>query len=366
MRQRGAVFPALLALISAGGAAAQESAAPARVVDTVEIDPRVFGAAFGGVSGMDYDRRTRRWVLLSDDRSDHAPSRFYTVQIARDARGWRLRGARQVALRNREGARFPKAEIGVEAVDPEAIRVAPNGRSLIWASEGDAKDGYGPTIRRIDRRGQVIAQIPLPANLRLDPAGARGTRDNGTIEGLAFTPDGALWLAMEMPLVEDGLPANDDQSAPVRFTRLRDGVPAQQFAYQPDTVVAAARGRDGDNGVTEILAIDAWRILVLERSGAKHADGTYRFHCRLYLADFTVATDVAAVNSLRGATLTPATKRLLLDFDRLPSNPGNLEAMTWWPVGARDHLLIANDNNFVAGDSTRLLLLSLPAWLRTP
>lgn len=359
---RSVLLAALLALAPARVAMAQERAVPAapvRVIDTLVLAPEAFGPAFGGISGIDYDRRQHRWLLLSDDRSDHAAARFYTVRMARDARGWRLRGLRRVPLRDVHGGRFPAAGGGGEAVDPEAIRVTPDDHSLIWSSEGDAKDGYGPAVRRMDRRGRTIASVALPGNLRFDPTGARGTRDNGTLEGIDFTPDGALWLAMEMPLIEDGPTPGDDHAALVRFTRLREGAPAQQFAYPVDAVPAAARG--GDNGVAEILAIDDRRMLVLERAGAKDAGGVYRFHCRLYLADFAAAEDVSARASLDGAGVTPATKRLLFDFDGLADDPGNLEAMAWWPSapGAPDHLVIANDNNFVAGEPTRLLLLSL-------
>jgi hypothetical protein len=355
------VWAAALLLLGAAAPPPVPGQVGVEVLGTVELDPRRFDAGFGGISGIDYDPRQRRWLLLSDDRSDHAPARVYTVRIGRRVDGrWTVGRGRAVVLTDVAGAAFPKAGTGREAVDPEAIRIAPDRRTLLWASEGDAKDGYGPAVRRMDRRGRTIGQVPLPATLRLDPAGRRGVRDNGTIEGLDFTPDGALWLAMERPLIEDAPLTDQGSAALVRFTRLRDGQPARQFAYRLDPV----RGQGADNGVSEILAIDDRRMLVIERSGTPLGGGRYLFHCRLYLADFSAATEIPAAGP-GGALVMPAAKRLLLDFDTVADNPGNLEAMAWWPSGdgKRDHIVIANDNNFVAGEPTRLLLLSLATAL---
>lgn len=346
--------------------------APARPlverVGTVELDPRRFDTAFGGISGISYDPRQRRWLLLSDDRSDHAPARFYTVRMTRAENGrWLVGRGRRVALRDAHGAAFPVAGLGREAVDPESIRVAPDGRSLYWSSEGDIRHGHGPVVRRIDRRGRTLGQVALPRNLGLDPTGKGGARDNATLEGLDFAPDGALWLAMEAPLIEDGLPAGDGRTALVRFTRLEEGAPARQFAYRLDSVPPDRAAKGADNGVTEILMLDDRRMLVIERSGVPAGAGRFRFHCRLYLADFTGATDVAAVARLDEAMIAPATKRLLLDFDEFPEGSGNLEGMAWWPSpdGGRDRIVLVNDNNFATGEPTRLLLLALsPAVLR--
>jgi hypothetical protein len=361
---------ALLVLATQGGAQERPAAlaAPAvRMVDTIELDPHRFDTGFGGISGIDYDVRRRRLLLLSDDRSDHAPARFYTARLARAAHGhWRVTDRGSVALRDARGAVFPSAGQGREAVDPEAVRVAPDGRRLIWSSEGDINHGYGPAIRWMDRQGRTQGQAALPANLAPDPTGRSGPRDNRTIEGLDFTPDGALWLAMEAPLIEDGLPAGDDRGALVRFTRLEAAAPTRQFAYRLDAVPPRATGKDADNGVSEILALDDRRMLVLERSGAPIGGGRYRFHCRLYLADFTAATDVAAVARLEGAAITVAAKRLLIDFDDLPGDMGNLEGMAWWPSPRRDRIVLVNDNNFVEDAPTRLIILALNPALPAP
>ena len=360
--RRGLIAAALLAI---GGASSAIAQALVERVDQVTLDPRVFDAAFGGISGIDYDHRKRRWLLLSDDRSDHAPARFYTVRIERRENGWRVHKGRRVGLHDARGATFPKAGSGHEAVDPESIRIAPDKRSVLWTSEGDVRDGFGPALHRSDRRGRLLDSVALPANLVLDPVGKRGIRDNGTLEGMTHTPDGALWVAMEAPLIEDGSPARAGNAPLVRFTRMASGKGVQQFAYRLDAAPPSQHGRNADNGVTEILAIDDRRMLVLERSGARNADGRFAFHCRLYLADFTSADDVAGVDSLKDREAGIAVKQLLLDFDTLPGDSlGNLEGMAWMP-GSRDQILLVNDNNFVVGEPTRLIVLELSPILLT-
>lgn len=367
-RRSGVVACAFMLLqgvpAQAGGDAA---AVPAVLLEQrIPLERGRFDDLFGGISGLTHDRRTNRWLMLSDDRSGHGPARFSSVRITQD-RGGRLRigKGRQVTLKDGAGRTFPRPGTGSEAVDPEAIRVSPDGRVLVWSSEGDVRDGVGPSVRRVDRKGKELGRAILPQNLRFDPTGATGIRDNATFEGLDFTPDGALWIAMEGPLIEDGLPAAPGRTAIVRFTRLEEGAPPRQYAYRLDAVPVAGPGATADNGVSEILAVDDHRMLVMERSGATDVGGRFQFHCRLYLADFAGAQDVAAVAGLSGHDVTMARKKLLVDFDTIVGAPfGNLEGMDW--LGAKlsngtRRLAIVNDDGFEADRSTELLVVTLPA-----
>lgn len=335
-----------------------------RVESRIVLPHERFGRGFGGISALAHDRRRDRWLLISDDRSVREPARFYRVELGRKGEDILFaHGARRVFLRDRQGATFPQPGTAQEAVDPEAIRMSPDGSGFVWASEGDARGGYGPAIRRMDRQGRETKRITLPDNIRFDPAGRRGTRDNRTIEGMDFSSDGALWIAMEAPLIEDGPVAGIGRPALVRFIRLKRGERPGQFAYPIDAIPVPPQGALADNGVSEILALDDERFLVLERSGAQHGDGRFVFHCRLYLADFRAATDLADRRSLTGTDVRAAQKTLLIDFDQLPGEPlGNLEGMAWWPDGieGRRHILFVNDNGLEAETPTELLLLSFP------
>ena len=313
----------------------------------------VDGAPFGGISGVDYDRRTDRWLMISDDRSDKAPARFFVGRLDYDAHGVRrLRLERQVPLRRDDGSTFPPAASPTgERADAEALRVDPQTRDLVWTTEGDAARGFDPAVRRTDRDGTAKGAIPTPPAFRFDPAKAKGARPNLTFEGLSFSPDGRwLWLSMEAPLIEDGPVSSVAAVGLTRIVRLdREGRVAARYAYRLDPVQAAP-ARRGDNGISEILAVDDHRLLVLERSGVEDGEGRFSYHCRLYVVDVRSAK-----------TDRPLAKRLLVNFDRLPGvAPSNLEAMAWGPMrGGLRTLVLFSDDNFNAAETQNVVVFAI-------
>lgn len=327
----------------------------ARILATIDLPSHVAGTRLGGISGLDFDRRRGAWLLISDDKSEQAAARLYRLRLSFGARsGLRLRAISAVSLRDAGGRTFPPQGTGKEAVDGEAIRLSPDGRHVLWSSEGDPRDGFGPALRMADRGGRTRSTVPLP-----EPVRSEG-RPNKTIEGLSYAPDGALWASMEAPLLHDGPPADVGRPAIVRFLRFRSAKAPRQFGYPIDPIVRRQPDRLADNGVSEILARRQDRLLVLERSGEQQTDGGFGFHCRLYLADFRNARDVTALR-LHAGMAGIATKRLLIDFDRLmPKGSGNLEAIGWWPGHRGRWLLMANDNNFADAAASRLILVALP------
>ncbi|SDA19823.1 esterase-like activity of phytase family protein [Sphingomonas sp. NFR15] len=322
------------------------------MIERIVLPPSAAGEAVGGISGIDYDRRRRAWLLISDDKSQHGPARLYRLRLTR------MRPSlAPVLLRDERGGVYPAPGSGKEAIDGEAIRLTPDGQRFAWSSEGDAEDGFGPAVRISDAGGRVRDSIPLPAAIKTDG------RPNRTVEGLAFTPDHALWVAMEAPLRRDGPAADIDHAALVRFTRIAPGAPPRQIGYRVDPIVRQRPNRLADNGVSEILAVDDDRLLVLERSGEQQDDGRFAFHCRLYLAYLRGADPVSLTAPLDPSRVRVATKRLLVDFDRLmPTGSGNLEGMAWWPGahGRHRRLVLVNDNNFAPDEATILTVIELP------
>lgn len=319
----------------------------------VPKDLAVDGAPFGGVSGIDYDPATGDWLMISDDRSDKAPARFYRVRLTYDAQGvfaFSLKDS--VPLRRENGETFPPTgSLGGERADAESLRRDPLNGQIVWSSEGDPARGFDSAVRRIDARGAHLGAVPLPTSLKFDSGGLSGTRPNLTIEGLSFSPDGrSLWLSMEAPLIQDGPVSSVAAGGLTRITRLdRRGRVRAQYAYRLDPVQAApAAGMRADNGISEILSVDNHRLLVLERSGVEVRKGHFAFHCRLYLVDMKQGQDIAGRESLASGTVRPLAKRLLVNFAKLKRiDAGNLEAMAWGPRlkdGRRTLVLMADDN----------------------
>jgi hypothetical protein len=309
------------------------------------------GAPFGGISGLDYDRASGSWLMISDDRSDMAPARYFRARLDYDTGGVRgLRLESSTPLRRQDGATFPSTATGPgERADAEALRVDPLNGQVLWSTEGDPERGFQPAVRRMDGQGAVLAPLPLPAALGFDPAGLSGARPNKTLEGLSFSPDGRfVWMSMEAPLIQDGPVSTVSVAGLTRITRTdREGRIVAQYAYRLDPVQAAT-ARRSDNGVSEILAIDDHQLLVLERSGVETALDRFAYYCRLYVVEVGVAQDIAGRASLQQGVVRPLAKRLLVNFTRLAGVPSsNLEAMAWGPSlpdGSRTLVLAADDN----------------------
>lgn len=320
------------------------------------------GGGYGGISGVDHDPRTGLWAFISDDKSEYGPSHFFLGRL--DLAAGRPCGPvleAMVPLRREDGTTFPDRKDGAEAADGESIRFDPLNRDLVWATEGDFEHGYPPSVRRMKADGTPVERTVVPDDLTFHADGLTGARKNATVEGLSWSADGrSLWLSMEWPLAQDGPIPSVAEGGLTRLTRLdRAGKVLAQYAYRVDPVQAASPVGVNDNGVSEILALDDHRLLVLERSGVKQADGRYSYHIRLYLADVARARDVSKVESLAATPVRPVEKRLLLNFDRLGMRIDNLEAMAWGPRqkdGART-LVLASDDNYDANQINQILVL---------
>ncbi len=269
-------------------------------VTTIPNDAVVDGTLVGGLSGLDYDPATGTWAMISDDKSDKAPARFYLGRIDLSAGTPRVSLDHAVTLQQVDGKPYPNAKTGGEVPDPESIRFDTSGAALWWSSEGERKLGVSPFVRESGRNGKFIANLTVPSMFKVSKDQEHGPRTNLGFEGLSFTPNhDALWLGMESALIEDGPIATTTAGTVARFTKVdRNGKVLGQYAYPVDPIQAVPKGKNADNGVSEILALDDNRLLVLERSGVEGADGIWTLYIRLYQADVGDATDVAGIPAL--------------------------------------------------------------------
>jgi len=216
-----------------------------------------------------------------------------------------------------------------------------------------------PFVRHATRDGKFIGELPLPPMFQMHPREEIGPRHNLSFEGLTFAADGeTLWVAMEAPLFQDGPVPTPVAGAFSRLTHYdRAGKILGQFAYPIDPIPAApAPGKNADNGVSEMLAINDHEFLLLERSGVEDAASAYCFHIRLYAVDVGGASDVSGIRALKDATFQSAKKRLVLDFDQLHQPwVDNLEGVAWGHRLANGHdtLVFVSDDNFVPAQQTQ-------------
>ncbi|WP_223167726.1 esterase-like activity of phytase family protein [Nonomuraea sp. SYSU D8015] len=325
---------------------------------------RFEGTAVGGLSGIDRDPRTGTWYFISDDRWRYDPARFYTGRLDFDAVSGELTRVRLTGvttLTRADGTPYPGYGRPWSA-DPETIRFDRWSGRLLWGDEGDRPDARNPgiplsmpAVRSMDLQGRHLGQLRLPRNLRLT-AVERGPRRNFGFEGLAVTPR-TITAVTEGPRYEDGPPPTLEQGAPVRLTVWnRLGGLHAQFVYplDPLPVAPVPPSAEADSGVSELLAIDQFRYLALERSWIPGVG----YKVRLYEIDLRGATDVLDRRSLSGGRpYRPVAKRLVHDLSEVLPPAQNLESMAWGPrlPSGECTLVIGSDDNFHPDEATQFL-----------
>ena len=370
---------AALTVAACGGGAV--SLSPERSVSSLrligqQILPRRVafgGTVVGGLSGIDYDAATQRYVLISDDRtttdSPNAP-RMYFADLAFDAASFTgVTLTSMFAMRQPDGNVYPKVP-DLLAADPESVRFDPVSGNLLWVSEGQRTVVVAtattpastilidPFVREITPLGTHVRQYAAPAMFKMS-ATETGPRNNLVFEGLTVTPDRSKTVVItENALFQDGPTPTLTSGATSRITVYdrASGVATAQFAYPLEKIQQAPvpEGQFSVNGATEILAVTDSKFLVLERSFSVGVAGN---QVRLYEIDVSNATNVLNIASLTDANATRVSKRLVLNFDTLKTQLGgiaNLEGITFGPKLANGHdsLVVVADDNFPAAAST--------------
>jgi hypothetical protein len=328
----------------------------------------------GGLSALTYDRARDRYYAVSDDRSQLAPARFYTLKLDLNNTGIQNITLENVTLlKTEDNQTYPKSTI-----DPEGIALTPQ-KTVYISSEGVTRDGIAPFVREFDlQTGQQKQNLPIPERYvpdATDDKQQRGVQDNLGFESLTLNPIGTvpasgepirLFTATESALIQDRDPVQlDEQGKPKPQTiksrllhyLIGDGPPIlisehlYPLAPAPEGALA--------HGLTELLAVDqAGHFISLERSLSLSG-----FTVRLYQVATGGATDTSRIASLKGdvSGIQPARKKLLLDLTELGIRLDNLEGMTLGPrlPDGSQSLILVSDDNFKDEQVTQFLLFRL-------
>jgi len=341
-------------------------------LDEFTLPPADFqGTPVGGLSGITYDRQRNLLYAISDDRSEFAPARFYTLKLNLDTTDPKTPKIQSVNIEgvtpilDESGQPYPKGE-----VDPEGIALSPLD-TLFISSEGVAGKGVPPFVREFElNTGKVKRSLPLPA--RYVPKSEEGKLVQGVGENLGFealtlggiSPGAVepfrLFTATESALTQDATPEQPQQGA-ARNRWLHYSVDpdhsllVSEQLYPMEPPPAGAKY----HGLTEIFAIDqGGHFLALERSF-----GTNGMAVKLFQLSIGGATDTIRIDNFRGSLpgVQPIRKKLLLDLNELGIRLYNLEGITLGPQlpdGSRSLILIS-DNNFTPQEVTQFLLFRL-------
>jgi hypothetical protein len=274
--------------------------------------------------------------------------------------------------------------LATRRLDPEGIRVSPNGTFYV-------SDEYGPYIFEFDRQGNIVRRLALPAKFAIDKPSADPTQEllgnksgrqaNRGMEGLAISPDGTTLAGiMQNALLQDGAltPGTTDRVG-LNNRILTIDVPSgatHEYVYR---IEAANRGQ----GVSEILAINNHQFLVIERDNRSWLSAEPQAPTRkwIYKIDVAGATDVSDKILPTGALpagIVPAQKTLfinLLDPDfGLQNNDARaiaekIEGLSWGPdlPDGRHLLYVISDNDLVPTNPTQIFAFAIDdAMLTTP
>ena len=325
----------------------------------------------GGLSGIDYDTKNNLYYLISDDRSDKNPARFYTANIFFTQSG--IDSVVFISVSNLlqpDGNVYPNnKQYPYHTPDPEAIRYNPVTRQLLWSSEGErivkANDTVleNPSIIFIHPNGKYIGSFNLPGNLIMH-ATEKGPRRNSVLEGMSFADNyKTFFVNAEEPLYEDGPGADvTENNAFIRIYKFDAGSRKNtaQYAYKLSPVAYPAIPVTAFkiNGVPEILSIGNNKLLIIERS---FSSGRTACTIKLFIADLNGATDISRMTLKNNDDFTPAAKKLLLNMDDLGIYTHNIEGVTFGPLLPNGHktLLFIADNNFSAVEKAQVLLFEV-------
>lgn len=325
----------------------------------------------GGLSGIDYDAKKDLYYLVSDDRSEKNPARFYTAKIFITQKGIDSMAFTDVNYMLQPGGEvYPASKQNrFKTPDPEAIRYNPKTNYLVWSSEGErivrANDTVliDPSVSIISLTGKYMDSFALPPVLKMQ-ATEKGPRRNGVLEGMSFADNyKTLYVSVEEPLYEDGPRADVvDNNTFIRIIKFDADSKkcVAQYAYKLEPVAYAAKPETEFkvNGVPDILSLGNNKLLVVERSFS-----TGRLACtiKVFIADLNDATDISSTALMGNQTIIPAKKSLLLNMDSLGIYTDNIEGVTFGPVLPDGHktLLFIADNNFNMLEKAQLLLFEV-------
>jgi hypothetical protein len=296
---------------------------------------------FGGLSGITYDEQKQLYYAISDDRSEKAPARFYSLKI--DLSKGKLR----------DGGVVP---IGVKLLQNEKNQNFPR---------GDASQLINPFVKEFSlTSGKEINNLPIPDKFLPSSDGKKGVRNNLALENLTITPDKQyLFTASENALIQDGTEAKSGVPTSCRILRynLATNQPDKEYLYKTEAVkpLINLTGKYAQ-GLPDLHAIDnQGHFISIER-----AFTGLGFGISLFQVSLEGATDISSINSLIATNpkdIKPVQKKLLLDLRKLDVLLDNIEGLTLGSKLGNEQLslILVSDNNFQSIQRTQFLAFKL-------
>ena len=337
-------------------------------IDQYEIPKATYqDTVVGGLSAIAYNRQQDVFYVLSDDRSQRSPARFYTFKL-------KVKQTDDAAIEidrfEPEAVTILSDEAGNQyqqgSIDPEGLAISPR-NTIFISSEGNPTRDVKPFIAEFDlQTGKKLLDLRLPKRYSTtEDAPDRGIQENLAFESLTINRTGLpqdpfrIFTATESALIQDESLETEERTR-VRFLHysinpVGDPVLLAEHLYllEPAPVEVIS------NGLTELLALQTeGYFLSLERTFGFAGAGA-----KIFEVVIGNATDTTNIASLKGniSQVQPLRKKLLLDLEGLGIYLDNLEGMTVGPrlPDGSQSLLLISDDNFSEDQISQLLLFRL-------
>lgn len=325
-----------------------EAPAKAEYVNRFNFSAVTNNEAAGGFSGID-KVAPGRYVVLSDDKNEYGPIRAYFLTTA-DNKTFTEDGT--VEFVGKDGKPY------TEFMDPEEIRVLPNG-NFLWTTEGNGRLGQvvAPQLIESTPDGTEVRRIDVPEYQVPNGVSTRGIYNNNGPEGMTLIDGGRTAVTVqENALAQDG-PKNSASSESlnrITFYDLESGKATREL------VVRVGAGR----GATSLLADDDGELYLLERGFFKELGDNGENRAEIYRLNLDGADDVLGRASLKdvAGTVKPVSKEMVFDFATVQPHPDNVEGLAWGSraTDGRRTLVVVTDNNFSDTQTTYFHTLLVP------
>lgn len=331
----------------------------------------------GGLSGLTYDPRRGVYYAISDDRGEHQPARFYTLELDLGLAGIQDLRVVGVTTLDRDADQPGVQPYGPNETDLEDLALTPDDE-LIVSSERDQQ--ARPWLRRFALDGSLLGELELPERFRPQtapgpngrPLVVHGVRPNLGFEGIGLSPDGQfLFVANEQALAQDGPLSTLEHGTTIRLLEYELGSdgwqPGPEAAYLTEPIPNPPVPADGpaDNGVSALLTVAHLPLgldfLALERNYSLGVGNDVSlFGLRIGQARRT-ETLPALPTPFEGTLVEKVRLARLTD---LGVRPDNLEGMCLGPNlsdGSHSLILMSDDNFSESGSKqvNQFVLLAL-------
>jgi hypothetical protein len=321
----------------------------------------------GGLSGITYDKKSNKLIVVSDDKSIINSSRFYQFEIKLDEKNFSVTPMDLITFKDSTGNVFKKHEL-----DAEGITIV--GDKLYVSSEGvlNRDKPILPAFYEFSPQGNELSKLPVPDKFlpSKDPAEKKmGARDNLSFEALTSTPDGkTLFMGMEEALIQDDNLTTISHTSKTRIIKYQDLKPVKEFLYSLDfiPVIKVAGLIVGETGLVDMAAIDENTSYTLERT---HLPLAKKYVIKIFkIKDIDKTQDVSQIDSVKNKEIKPVEKELVLNLeDIIPSlsekfkSLDNIEGICFGPTlpNGNKTLITVSDNNFSKNQRTQFLAFEI-------